>query len=344
MSSACNNPKRYLILSPYLSQSISCAKRLITNKQIVVNGGYLPDENPSLYSHIVKYYHDIIVIDSLEKLSREYDYIIPTGASSTKLLFDYVNQHQCGEIRLNKTILQSSDKLAILSLAENLGIHVPVTWEKFEDIPDGKAAIFYKPKFEGAPGDRTWAECRDRIPASVQNGDFLFQEKIEGHGVYGFGFIAEDGNILTSLMHHEMISYPVDGGSAAVICPYNHKSLAENSIKLIEAMSYTGWGLVEYKWCPRRNDFVLMEINAKMWASIELAFLLNPEFSQRILSIQTTRFPVDGLLWPDRLFRCGPKTIWSAKKYLFQYAYVYEPVTISRVANKLKNSILRISK
>jgi hypothetical protein len=336
------NFKKYLIISPHLSQSISCAKRLIANKNIRVTGAYLPDEGPLSSPHISRYYNNIIVMNSLDGIFDEYDCIIPTGASSTKVIFEYVDKFRCGDIHLDIRILQSSDKLATLSLAESLGIHIPMTWSCFEDIPAGNNAIFYKPKYEGASGARAWAACRDQVPDSVQNDNYLFQEKIEGPGVYGYGFIADEGKILSSFAHYEIISYPVDGGSAAVLRPYHHKSLHEYSARLIKAMSYTGWGLVEYKWCPRRKDFVLMEINAKLWASIELAFCLNPDFSQLILSTQTTPAPVHGLIWPDRLFRCGPQVIWSARKYLIKYNYIFEPVAMRRVANKIKQSFLNI--
>jgi len=344
MPSAFRKIKRYLILSPHLSQAIACAKRLIKNKEFIVTGAYLPNEDPSLFPHLSKYYHDIIVIDSLDELICDYECIIPTGASSIKFIFDSKDHHQCGTIRIDKNILNSSDKLAILSLAETLGINVPTTWPQFEDIPSGEIAIFYKPKYEGLPGDRTWVKSRDEIPTFIQNGNFLFQEKIDSPGVYGYGFIADKGNILTSFMHHEIISYPVDGGSAAVIRPYTNKSLHEYSSRLIKAMSYTGYGLVEFKWCPRREDFVLMEINAKLWASIELAFSLNVDFSQLILSTQTSPTCVNGLIWPDRLFRCGPRSIWLARKHLLEYHYVFEAVSISRIANKIKRSLLNVGK
>lgn len=342
MSTLNGGLKNYLIFSPYLSQSISCAKRLKNAENIFVTGACLPGEGAFLHPQITKWYDNIIFIDSIvENNFDRYDCVLPTGSLSTRLVFDHLDSIQCGSIHFERNALLSSDKLAILSLAESIGVNIPTTWIDIKDIPSDTKAIFYKPKFEGAPGSRSWAASRDQIPASVQhNENYLFQEKIESPGVYGYGFIADAGNILSFFMHHEIISYPFDGGSAAVLRPYHNKSLQQHSARLIKAMSYTGWGLVEYKWCPRRKDFVLMEINAKLWASIELAFCLNPDFSQRILSIQAAPVPVHGLIWPDRLLKCGPRVIWSARKYLIKYKYIFEPVPIRRVANKIKQRLL----
>jgi hypothetical protein len=67
-------------------------------------------------------------------------------------------------------------------------------------------------------------------------------------------------------LHHEILSTPVHGGSAVAVEAYESTRVQELARRLIADF---GWGLVEFKPCVRRGDFVLMEVNAKFWASIE---------------------------------------------------------------------------
>ncbi len=346
MSSVKCKISKYLILSPYLSQSISCAKRLKSRENVKVTGAYLQDEEYLYQKNILKYYDALIVINSItHDIFKEYNFVIPTGALSTKLVFDYCNKINLRTINFEKDSLISSDKLLILSLAQSLDIGIPETWKSFIDIPPN-TSVFYKPKYEGLPGNRSWASSRDQLPESVKNDNYIYQEKIESPGVYGYGFIADNGKVLTSFSHFEIVSQPINGGSAAVIKPYKNVLLDKYSNRLIKEINYTGWGLVEYKWCPIRKDFVLMEINAKMWASIELAFMLNPEFCSLILSTETSICNVKGLVWMDRLIRNGIYSLWNSRKYIINYKCIYEPINYSRylcktidlIVDKTKNN------
>lgn len=344
MSDFQGDKRNYLIFSPYLSQSISCAKRLRLQKNNNITGAYLQCEESLFYRNYSKYYDKSIIIDSIDhRLFKEYDYIIPTGALSTKVIFDYCNQLNYERICFNKDALTASDKLFILSLAESLDIPIPTSWESINNIPPN-ISVFYKPKLEGLPGDRSWVSSRNDLPESVKNNNYIYQERIESPGVYGYGFVANNGKVLASFSHFEIVSQPLDGGSAAVIKPYNDGLLDEYSQRLIRELNYSGWGLVEYKWCPGRKDFVLMEINAKLWASIELAFMLNPDFTKLILSIETSILNTKGLVWIDRLIRNGLSSIWNAKYFILHYKCIYEPINYTKHISKFINRFLNKAK
>jgi predicted ATP-grasp superfamily ATP-dependent carboligase len=139
----------------------------------------------------------------------------------------------------------------------------------------------------------------------VRDGGYLFQEVIEGPSVIGFGFVADRGTVLASSLHHEMFSFPQDGGSAVVVEAYESARVEELARRLIEDFQYSGWGLVEFKPCPRRQDVVLMEVNAKFWASIEFTLRTCPLFAHLLFGLRTKAEPIQRMIWPSRLLRNG---------------------------------------
>ena len=71
-------------------------------------------------------------------------------------------------------------------------------------------------------------------------------------------------------------------------------------------LKYSGWGLIEFKYCPKRKDYVFMEVNAKFWASIEFTLINNPAFFFKLFGIQyEIKKPVNCIIFLDRLAHYG---------------------------------------
>ena len=70
---------------------------------------------------------------------------------------------------------------------------------------------------------------------------------------------------------------------------------------LINEINYSGWGLAEFKYCPKRDDFVLMEINAKFWVSCDFTFRNNPEFLKLLFGIDAKSENIKKMVFLDRV-------------------------------------------
>ena len=187
-----------------------------------------------------------------------------------------------------------------LSLARNCGIPVPDTWT--DSCDDLQFPVFTKPQFEGGAGTRKIARSRDELPGDV---DMIYQEYIDSPGTYGVGFIADSGKITAYHTHYERESYPSIGGSAVVAERYNDERLVKYVRAIISASKYSGWGLAEFKYCPSRDDFVFMEINAKFWASCILAFHNEPRFTELFFNGTSALRPVTRMLFINRALARG---------------------------------------
>src|SRR5690606_40910508 len=112
-----------------------------------------------------------------------------------------------------------------------------------------------------------------------------------------------NGEIKVMYTHFEEASIPITGGSAVSIRSFTDSRLETHTKNIIKKINYSGWGLAEYKYCERRNDYVFMEINAKFWASCQLAFDNEPKFSALLLNIIKPAENNDRILFLNRFLR-----------------------------------------
>lgn len=343
-----NKSGSVLILSPWLSQSISCAKLLKKHKiNLKIMGGILSGEKQlpfrGAYDGFIK-----VTEDNFEKLCNEYDLVLPTGIKGTQLFFKIYSCLKIGSIAMEHSVLKCCDKKYVLDIADKIGIKVPGEF-RYDELnnPDFNRPFFFKPRNEGFNGPRSWVKDFKSLPEEVKrdNKEYLFQEKVDSPGVYGVGFTAENGSILFSTSHYEVLSYPKDGGSAAIIESFYDQRLLDLTEKLIKNIGYSGWGLVEFKWCPIRNDYVLMEINTKLWASFEFALRADPLWKKSLFSIDTTEKGVKGLIWPVRLIGGGLPPSLSSLKSFFIYDKIYESgESLSIISSLLPDFIKKLLK
>jgi hypothetical protein len=252
---------------------------------------------------------------------------IMTGAEASEHVLKGHDRVRMGEIEFERRNLWFYDKAAALRRAEELGVPVPLTWTSYDDIAGRPQPIFFKPAREGTGGLRKRAPSPKAIPSFARSGHYLFQEVIEGPSVIGFGFLADRGKVVASSLHHEILSTPVHGGSAVAVEAYESTRVEQLAQRLIVDFQYSGWGLVEFKPCVRRGDFVLMEVNAKFWASIEFTLRTRPLFPHLLFGVRTEAEPIRRMLWPSRALRNGLHRLPAAAARALPAARTREPLS-----------------
>jgi hypothetical protein len=289
--------KAILLLSPGLSQACSFAfwlKRYSPCTRII--GGIAQNDQNVILKHP---FDEIIRIQNSSDFNK-FEFVLPMGSASTQWLTNECGAFQAGNVLFSADNLRVYDKPWLFDLARKAHVPVPETFLNFENIPDDDRPLFYKPRIEGFNGPRRRANFKKSIPIYARTNNYLFQEYISGRDVYGFGFIARSGKVVAACQHVEIASMPFDGGSAVAVKNINDPRIFKFSAKLIEILNYDGWGLVEFKYCARRKDYVLMELNAKWWASVEFALRSEPAFGKILFGIDGIKEPLNGLFWPNR--------------------------------------------
>jgi hypothetical protein len=294
--------KKVLILSPYLDQALAVARLLRKyGKEWLVYGGLLNGEKIS--NTKAAFYHKIIKVKNLENL-KTYDCVLPTGARSTYWLATSIGDFYVGETLYSRNNILCFDKYSLIRRLEGLGVPIPKTFKSYEEIND-EYPIFFKTRFEKERKIRGIIYSRKDLEKLPNKHELIFQEYIAGRTTYGVGFIAKNGIILTSFQHEELLSLPIEGGSAIYLERLNDKRLLEYTQRILRSLGYSGWGLAEFKYCKKRHDYVLMEVNAKLWASIEFALINNNEFLQKMFNVSYPETSINSALYIDRLFKIG---------------------------------------
>jgi predicted ATP-grasp superfamily ATP-dependent carboligase len=72
-------------------------------------------------------------------------------------------------------------------------------------------------------------------------------------------------------MHERLMQFPREGGPSVVARAVVNSRLRELGKRLLESLCWHGAAMVEFKRSDRDGEFYLMEINPKLWGSLDLA-------------------------------------------------------------------------
>lgn len=285
--------KRVLFLESHKDQAITIAKYLRNSK----NYELFFDEN------------------EVYEGDEEFDIIVPGGATSTLKYVQKFGTLRIGSIVFTQENLITYDKIEMLKIVDRIGVPIPKTYTNIDDLDF--FPVFFKSLREDGYNERGIVHNETELEKLRSSVTVFFQEYIKPKGTYAVGFIANKGVLLTSFSQEEKISYPYHGGSGVVLSTIDDERLVEYTKRIVKEINYSGWGLAEYKYCNRRDDYVFMEVNAKFWASIEFAFLNNPDILDLIFGVKIKPKHVDTVIYTDRMMVSNLREILRSFPYLF---------------------------
>lgn len=106
----------------------------------------------------------------------------------------------------------------------------------------------------------------------------LLQEYIPGIGK-GVGVLMHEGSPVTLFQHRRLKEYPYTGGvSVMAETEAVDPVLGNLAVKLLQEIEWQGIAMVEYRFNPENNTFVLMEINGRYWGSLFLPIQAGIDF------------------------------------------------------------------
>ena len=313
--------KEIVILDPFLDQAIAIAKYLkkYGNYHII---GCIDSQKRGILSRYQnhKYFDEIIEHEINKKLLDRYTIVVPTGGYSTQRYFDIAAECRVGEVIFKKENLRVSDKIDMLDLCIKIDVPVPKTYgldEKNLNFP-----LFCKSKHENSTLPKVRKILRkqsdfDKLP----HNDVIIQDYINYPSYFGVAFIAKEGKIITSFVQKLILSYPIRVGSGLLLKKIENETLIKHTATLLEALNYSGWGLADFIYNPKKDEYVFMEINAKFWASLEFTLLSNSEFGRLLFGLDYASKPTKYFTFINRLlvtyswrvFRYLPEIIVSYK-------------------------------
>jgi predicted ATP-grasp superfamily ATP-dependent carboligase len=196
----------------------------------------------------------------------------------------------------------SRDKLATLELARSLGVPTPRTAlvssaaEARHEATSLGWPVVLKPQASRVYGadeatletmNVTYADAPELLEERMRRFEgrcaVLLQEYCTGEG-HGVELLTERGRPIAAFQHHRLREVPTTGGASSY-----RESVAldpvlyDYSVRMLEALEWTGLAMVEFKTGPRGP--MLMEINGRVWGSLPLAIRSGVDFPAGLLEL-----------------------------------------------------------
>ncbi len=238
----------------------------------------------------VEFITRIIDIVSQKKI----DFVLPVGFYAHQSIIEHISLIE----PLTKVCLPSkqsfdiaTSKIETAQLAENVGVLVPKTkiitdLKELETLNNFRFPVVIKSQKEIGGRMVEYADNKQELISkfnhlvSVHNLDPdnypIIQEYIKGEGV-GFFAYYKNGTLVNYFMHERIREFPVSGGRSVCARSFYDEKLLDNGKKLLDALKWNGSAMVEFKR-TEDNDYYLLEVNPKLWGSLELAICSGVNF------------------------------------------------------------------
>lgn len=99
--------------------------------------------------------------------------------------------------------------------------------------------------------------------------NIIAQEYILGFGC-GFYGVYNHGKLMAHFLHKRLKEFPITGGASAVAESYFDERLYTYGKKICDGLKWHGPIMVEFKYDSKIDDYKLIEINPKLWGSLDL--------------------------------------------------------------------------
>lgn len=231
----------------------------------------------------------------LALLAREkFDFAMPVGFYSYKVFVankELVEKHTRVCLPDSRSFDIASSKTQTREVALGVGVKAPFTYS-FSRLQEVEyAAITSFPvviKSQKEIGGRMVDYAHDKqdliskYKQMVSQHDLqpdsypIVQEYISGPGV-GFFAYYDHGKLVRYFMHERVREFPVSGGRSVCAKSIYDEELFKAGKLLLDALHWNGCAMVEFKRTDS-GEFYLLEINPKLWGSLELALCCGINF------------------------------------------------------------------
>lgn len=224
-------------------------------------------------------------------LERRIDVVLPATDSSTMILAAARKRMPhlriaCGPTDAYEAV---SNKANLMELARRNGVQIPATCtvsnldEFRSQVKDARFPLVLKPARSKALVDGKIVSAEVYVASSADDAlnhiqtqnwfgpvPCLLQEFVEGHGAGVFAFYS-NGQAVAWFSHKRLREKPPSGGisvlSESVAAP---EALRLSAQRILDAAQWSGAAMVEFRVSASGQPY-LMEINARLWGSIQLA-------------------------------------------------------------------------
>ncbi|MDZ5810209.1 ATP-grasp domain-containing protein [Halorubrum sp. AD140] len=225
----------------------------------------------------------------------DYDCLLPVGGWTTNALAEHradLSDRVDVVLPDGESMRVAQQKLATYALGKRLGVPVPETLQLTPSTTEEQVDRVGFPAVVKAP-----TEVAPRYVEYVESGagaraaaddyrrrhgrDPLLQARLHGDGC-GFFALYLDGGCVGGYSHRRVREYPPSGGVSACAVSRVDEQLADLGTTLLDDLEWNGPVMVEFKR-DRDETPKLIEINPKLWGSLDLGIASGCDFPAALL-------------------------------------------------------------
>jgi beta-phosphoglucomutase-like phosphatase (HAD superfamily)/predicted ATP-grasp superfamily ATP-dependent carboligase len=181
-----------------------------------------------------------------------------------------------------EALMKASDKVELVKLCKDIGAMYPRTLSLAKTTPGGTSKSLGLPLVVKGGSDAStpqYAFTMKQLKEKTEDrGDGkILQEFIAGGGA-GYFAISQNGEILAEYGHSRIIEEKPSGGPSLVACINSDPEIFKLGRKVVKHLSWTGALMVEFKRDYETGEYYVLEINPKLWGSLDLAVCKKIDF------------------------------------------------------------------
>ncbi|MBN1122363.1 MAG: ATP-grasp domain-containing protein [Anaerolineae bacterium] len=237
----------------------------------------------------------------------DYDLLLPFGNDSCYAVVKHaeeIGEHIPFMLPEEHIFNIAHDKLQTTRFCEKIGIDAPRVYTDYTDNDLDAIAkevtypVVVKAR-SGALVDKglRYANSRDELLAKYEEitsftattgaRDYdapLIQEFIPGF-IHDVCSLTDHGEVVNLLTQVRQVMYPIYGGVGAVNVTTDDPRLAELARRLLTELEWHGPAQIEFKYDPRDGRYKLIEINPKLWGTLDLSIKVGMNFPGMIRNL-----------------------------------------------------------
>ncbi len=243
-----------------------------------------------------------------------YDFILPFGNTSCYAVSKHCDRLKRAGVRFMapdfETFRFAHDKAKTLDLCRSLGIETPQSFVGLDEkgLEEIAGELRYPVVIKARSGVGVSTGLRyanDKVELlrfyrevtsfEARTGAFdftlpLIQEFVPGF-IHDACTVTDRGRVLAVLTQRRHIMYPIYGGVGAVNVTTHNRTVRGHATRILEALKWHGPAQIEFKFDERDGKYKLIEINPKLWGTLDLSIKAGVDFPGMIRDALLGRAP-----------------------------------------------------
>jgi len=246
------------------------------------------------YAH---FEHDLLNLLNLRALRDKTIVYLPVEEQATLLFYQFTAAHS--DLPQLKYLLPSATSFCLarhkLHLAQYClakGFRVPPLLDQAEmqALKEHFRPVIIKPVTgSGGRGIRR-IDSPGQLDATALGDHEFAQEMIDaGHDIEGAFFLFRQGEFVNAFTHRRIRTAPRQGGVSVLSKSTCNQRLIEIGAAVLSSLKWNGLAMLEFVYDARREDYLLLEINPRMWGSALLSEFCGANLIQQYVNLALGR-------------------------------------------------------